>query len=163
MKNKKIISLLTNIVGQQRISQKPEDLTRHAKDKSFHQPSYPDLVVWAKNTKEVSNILQLANTYGIPVTPWGAGSSLMAMVSIRVLPPNESAHRWRPLRDSRTAERCRGAAIRWSALGCLMAVRFGPRPAVQKSAQCIRLLAQFRTFDVPNGKNRRKLLIQLWQ
>src|SRR5438552_7354598 len=67
------------------------------------------------------------------------------------VPSNDSAHRWRPLRGSRIAEGCRGAAIRWSAwLGRLMAVGFGASPALQKSTQRIRLLAQFRTLDVPN-------------
>src|SRR2546430_12039378 len=42
-------------------------------------------------------------------------------------------------------------------LGRLMAVRFGAGPALQKRTQCLRLLTQFSTFDVPNGKNRRKL------
>src|SRR5437870_1152604 len=65
--------------------------------------------------------------------------------------PNDSAHRWRPLGASRIATRRRGAAIRWSAwLGRLVVVRFGAGPALQKRTQRIRLLAQFRTFDVPN-------------
>ena len=36
--------------------------------------SAPDFVVQPANAKEVSEILKLANTYHIPVTPWGGGS-----------------------------------------------------------------------------------------
>src|SRR6266404_1997272 len=39
----------------------------------------------------------------------------------------------------------------------------GASPAIQKSTQRLRLLANFRTFDFPNRQNRWKLLIQLWQ
>ena len=43
------------------------------------------------------------------------------------------------------------AAVRWSVwLGRLMVLRFGAGPAFQKSTQRIRLLAQLRTFNVPN-------------
>src|SRR6266550_4481116 len=64
--------------------------------------------------------------------------------------------------DSRITRLRGGAAIRCSVrLGRLMAVRFGAGPALQKRTQRIRLLAQFRTSNVPNGKNWRKLLIQL--
>jgi len=44
-----------------------------------------------------------------------------------------------------------------------MAARSGASPAIQKSTQRLRLLANFRTFDFPNRQNRWKLLIQLWQ
>src|SRR5204863_10099677 len=65
--------------------------------------------------------------------------------------PNDSAHRRRPLGDFRITRRRCGAAIRWSAwLGRLMAARLGADPALKKSTQRIRLLAQFRTLDVPN-------------
>lgn len=74
---KEIVIALSAIVGQQRISQQSEDLNRHAKDKSFHDPSLPDIIVWPKHTKEVSKIMKVAYTFGVPVTAWGAGTSLM--------------------------------------------------------------------------------------
>src|SRR5438552_19004195 len=79
-------------------------------------------------------------------------------------PPNDSAHRWRPLGDSRIATRRRGAAIRWSAwLGRLVVVRFGAGPALQQLTQRLRPLAQVRTFDVPNSKTLRNPPTQPWQ
>lgn len=49
---------------------------QHGQDESYHTPALPDLVVFPYNTEEVSKILQVANTYEVPVTPFGAGSSL---------------------------------------------------------------------------------------
>ena len=49
------------------------------------------------------------------------------------------------------------------AWGRLTAAGSGASPAIQKSTQRLRLLANFRTFDFPNRQNRWKLLIQLWQ
>lgn len=48
----------------------------HSKDESYHEISLPDIVVFPKNTNEVSEIMKLANHYQIPVVPFGRGSSL---------------------------------------------------------------------------------------
>src|SRR5262249_30384044 len=77
------------------------------------------------------------------------------------LGPKRSAPRWGPAADARIARTLRRADIRWSVWLGHLAVGFGTGPALQKGAQCVRLIAQFTTFDAPNGKNRRKLLIQL--
>jgi D-lactate dehydrogenase (cytochrome) len=43
---------------------------------TFHRPSRPDIVVYAGSTVEVACVLRLADEYHVPVTPFGAGSSL---------------------------------------------------------------------------------------
>ncbi|WP_410983220.1 FAD-binding oxidoreductase [Bacillus cereus] len=48
----------------------------HSKDESYHPKSLPDVVVFPTTTKEVSEIMKLANKYQIPVVPFGVGSSL---------------------------------------------------------------------------------------
>ena len=48
----------------------------HAADLSFHAPHRPDLVVYPGSTDEVALVLALANEHRIPVTPFGAGTSL---------------------------------------------------------------------------------------
>lgn len=48
----------------------------HSKDESYHEICLPDIVVFPKNTNEVSEIMKLANYYQIPVVPFGRGSSL---------------------------------------------------------------------------------------
>lgn len=48
----------------------------HSKDESYHPSSLPDVVVFPTMTKEVSEIMKLANKYQTPVVPFGVGSSL---------------------------------------------------------------------------------------
>src|SRR5438105_309013 len=76
MMNKRVLDSLTESVGLQRISLERVDKEAHSKDRSFHTASLPDVVVWPKTTKEVSEVLKIANEYTIPVTAWGGGSSL---------------------------------------------------------------------------------------
>ena len=59
-----------------RVSAGDSDRDLHSSDISFHRPQRPDLVVYPVSTLEVSRVLALANERRIPVTPFGAGSSL---------------------------------------------------------------------------------------
>jgi D-lactate dehydrogenase (cytochrome) len=69
-----ILAQLTQIVGN--ISTAKADLDLHARDQSHH-PAHPaDVVVWPAEAQQVADVLRLANEHHIPVTPWGAGTSL---------------------------------------------------------------------------------------
>ena len=72
----KELEFIRSIVGPDRMSQGESVLELHSKDESFHLRKKPDLVVWPLSAKEISQILKLANERRIPVTPWGAGTSL---------------------------------------------------------------------------------------
>jgi D-lactate dehydrogenase (cytochrome) len=72
----KELEFIRKIVGSERISMGESILDLHSKDESFHQRRKPDVVVWPLRTEEISEILKLANEKRIPVTPWGAGTSL---------------------------------------------------------------------------------------
>ena len=48
----------------------------HGVDESFHPPCPPDLVLWPTRTEEVQKVLAQAQAHKIPVTAWGAGTSL---------------------------------------------------------------------------------------
>lgn len=74
--DKAFLTQLAGIVDKSSISTNAVDQTAHGKDQSFHEPISPDVIVWPKNTKEVSGILSLANKRNIPVTARGGGSSL---------------------------------------------------------------------------------------
>ncbi len=74
--DKKDIENLTVFTGPDRISTGESILNLHSKDQSGHTPVMPDAVVWPKSEAEVVNILRYANENIIPVTGWGAGSSL---------------------------------------------------------------------------------------
>lgn len=72
----KELEFIKSIVGPERMSQGESVLDLHSKDESFHLRKKPDLVVWPLSAEEISRILKLANERRIPVTPWGAGTSL---------------------------------------------------------------------------------------
>ena len=59
-----------------RVSDGESERDLHAGDITFHRPRRPDVVVYATTTEDVSAVLALADERRIPVTPFGAGSSL---------------------------------------------------------------------------------------
>ncbi|OLS40444.1 FAD-binding oxidoreductase [Bacillus sp. MRMR6] len=67
---------LRHILPADQVSDNPTILEHHSKDESYHRPVNPDIVVFPKNKLEISEIMKLAHQYQIPVTPFGAGSSL---------------------------------------------------------------------------------------
>ena len=72
----KELELIRSIVGPERLSTGESVLGLHSKDESFHPRRKPDVVVWPLRAEEIGQILKLANEKRIPVTPWGAGTSL---------------------------------------------------------------------------------------
>ena len=59
-----------------RVSDGDSERDLHAADITFHRPQRPDLVVYPSSTEEVSRVLAIASERRVPVTPFGAGSSL---------------------------------------------------------------------------------------
>lgn len=49
---------------------------QHSKGEDANPPVLPDAVAFAETTEEVSRLLALCNLHGVPVTPFGAGTSL---------------------------------------------------------------------------------------
>jgi D-lactate dehydrogenase (cytochrome) len=72
----RVLESIRKIVESERISIGESILDLHSKDESFHERRKPDVVVWPLNAEEISQILKMANEDRIPVTPWGAGTSL---------------------------------------------------------------------------------------
>jgi D-lactate dehydrogenase (cytochrome) len=58
------------------VSDGDSELDLHAADITFHKPQRPDLVVYPSSTDEVSRVMAIASERRVPVTPFGAGSSL---------------------------------------------------------------------------------------
>jgi D-lactate dehydrogenase (cytochrome) len=67
---------LESMVEPERFSTGESFLDLHSKDQSQHPPTRPEAVIWPVDRTEVSIILKYANEHTIPVTGWGAGSSL---------------------------------------------------------------------------------------
>lgn len=63
-------------MGDEHLSINASDLDQHSRDQSFHTPHRPAAVIWPVSTEQVSAILGYANRQHIPVTAWGAGTSL---------------------------------------------------------------------------------------
>ena len=69
-------ALVGAIGDEARVSTGDSERDLHANDISFHRPHRPDAVVYPLTTEEVAAILALAHEQRVPVTPFGAGSSL---------------------------------------------------------------------------------------
>jgi D-lactate dehydrogenase (cytochrome) len=71
-----VAGLRALVAEEARVSTSPSVLDHHGRDLSYHPPSLPDVVVFPVSTEEVSAVLRFANEHGVPVVPFGAGSSV---------------------------------------------------------------------------------------
>lgn len=78
-----IRSELADVVGDEFVSVSAVDKLVYATDWSWmpqmwldraQSPATPDFIVHPANAQEISAVLKIANTYKIPVVPWGGGS-----------------------------------------------------------------------------------------
>jgi D-lactate dehydrogenase (cytochrome) len=67
---------LVAALGGERVRDGDSERDLHGSDLTFHEPRRPDLVVYPGSTEEVARVLAAANEHRIPVTPFGAGTSL---------------------------------------------------------------------------------------
>ncbi len=74
--NKAILQQLQNIVGADDVLLDEETIVDYTHDESSIEPHYPEVVVRAETTEEVSKVVGLANREKIPVTPRGGGTGL---------------------------------------------------------------------------------------
>jgi D-lactate dehydrogenase (cytochrome) len=70
----------TVLVDGGRVVLAESELDRHGDDFSIHPPHRPDAVVLPTSTREVAAIVSLAAERGVPVVPFGAGTSLEGQV-----------------------------------------------------------------------------------
>jgi glycolate oxidase len=73
MLDSSIIQRLQQIVGVDQVTSEGADLLCYSYD-ATQQSFLPEVVVFPGNTQEISQIMKLANSEGIPVFPRGAGS-----------------------------------------------------------------------------------------
>lgn len=70
------LAYLKRSVGDEHVSVNLSEREHHSRDQSFHEPHMPAAVVYPETTEEVSAILKYSNEQLIPVTAFGAGTSL---------------------------------------------------------------------------------------
>lgn len=71
-----VIQALSTKLSSDQISSNDTVKELHSKDETYHQTSLPDVVVFPKSTEEVSFIMEVAQKFQTPVTPFGVGTSL---------------------------------------------------------------------------------------
>src|SRR5207302_2037114 len=78
--NPQLLASLRHRLGD-RLSTSAAVLEQHGKDESYHAPSAPDAVAFARSTEEVSDIVRLCAQYKTPVIAFGTGTSLEGHVA----------------------------------------------------------------------------------
>ena len=66
---------LQAILGS-RLSLAEADRDHHAQSESFHRAPPPDAVAWPESAEEVAAVVSACAAAGVPVVPWGTGTSL---------------------------------------------------------------------------------------
>ena len=70
-----LVSRLESLL-ESRLSVGAADRDHHAASESFHRAPPPDAVVWPETAEEVAEIIGACSDAGVPVIPWGTGTSL---------------------------------------------------------------------------------------
>ncbi len=71
-----ILEKLSEIVGTEWVSNRPEDLYVYSRDMTENPPSMPDYIVMPETVEEIQQIVKLANEMKIPITAYVAGSNV---------------------------------------------------------------------------------------
>jgi glycolate oxidase len=71
-----LISEFQKIVGKDNVLTSPEALKAYSYDGTSNWVREPDVVVFPTSTKEISDIMKIANAEKIPVTPRGGGTNV---------------------------------------------------------------------------------------
>ncbi|MCP4164821.1 MAG: FAD-binding oxidoreductase [Chloroflexi bacterium] len=74
--NDMILEQLAAVVSPDNLSTTQADRQLHAQDMSNHPAHLSEVVVWPTTARQVADVLRIANEQRVPVTAWGAGSSL---------------------------------------------------------------------------------------
>jgi D-lactate dehydrogenase (cytochrome) len=72
----KLYENLATLLGEGTISRTSGDIQEHGQDESAHTGHLPDVVVWPRNRQDVQAVVGWANEHHVPVTAWGAGTSV---------------------------------------------------------------------------------------
>ena len=75
-----LIETLRDRLGD-RLSTVPAERERHGRDESYHAPHAPDAVAFVRSTEEVRAVVEVCAVHGVPVIPFGTGTSLEGHVA----------------------------------------------------------------------------------
>ena len=74
-----VYQALVDIVGQEHVSNRQEELFIYSYDLGTTEPHRPDYAVVPRTTEEIQEIVKLANREKVPVVPLGGGLSLAGL------------------------------------------------------------------------------------
>jgi D-lactate dehydrogenase (cytochrome) len=69
------LAAITALLGE-RLSRAPGDLADHGRNETWFPEALPDAVAYPETTAEVAALVTICARHGLPVTPWGTGTSL---------------------------------------------------------------------------------------
>jgi D-lactate dehydrogenase (cytochrome) len=70
------IGQIAQVLGEERVLTGADVLQQHGTDESWHPPATPDAVVLPRDTEEAAAIVRACRDHGVPIVPFGAGTSL---------------------------------------------------------------------------------------
>ena len=76
-----LLNLLAQIVGAETLSTSAAVREQHGRDESYHPSSPPDAVVYCTETEQVAAVVKACAERGVPIIPFGTGTSLEGHVA----------------------------------------------------------------------------------
>ncbi len=76
-----LLDLLAQIVGAENLSTAAAVREQHGRDESYHPSAPPDAVVYCTETDQVAAVVRACAERGVPVIPFGTGTSLEGHVA----------------------------------------------------------------------------------
>ncbi|HBC06342.1 MAG TPA: FAD-binding oxidoreductase [Rhodospirillaceae bacterium] len=76
-----LLDLLAQIVGAENLSTAAAVREQHGRDESYHPSAPPDAVVYCTETEQVAAVVKACAERGVPVIPFGTGTSLEGHVA----------------------------------------------------------------------------------
>ena len=76
-----LLNLLAQIVGAENLSTASAVREQHGRDESYHPSAPPDAVVYCTETDQVAAVVRACADRGVPVIPFGTGTSLEGHVA----------------------------------------------------------------------------------
>lgn len=70
------LSALKQVLSEHKVTTNETEREHHSHDESYHTAHLPDAVVYPESTEDVQQVMRIASHYGVPVVPFGVGSSL---------------------------------------------------------------------------------------
>ncbi len=76
-----VLQDLAHTLGAGNVLTGDDERRRHGTDESWHTPAAPDAVVYPQSTEQAAEVVRACARHGVPIIPFGAGTSLEGHVA----------------------------------------------------------------------------------